>query len=184
MVGIGEVQQIETGERGEDSAIPAQKALEATGGESALVEEGKTDRLLFSDQDGKLFGKERRASTSQMRKEGFTQAKGLSEESESGIRGIEDGITEMVEDEVHDHEAGLNLRITLQSAVLRSTQPDCRIHLFGCEVIDKASLPTGDGLEMTERGSFAEELRGDSPALPLYEAAIVPAQEVTGVQGD
>ncbi|MEO6983285.1 MAG: hypothetical protein ABI072_09240 [Edaphobacter sp.] len=99
----------------------------------------------------------------------FTHTLGLSEKAELRFDRIEDPIAEVVEDEVQDHEAAFDLRVTLQSAVLRGSQPDCRIHLFGGEVIDKASLAAGDALEMAERDSFAEELRGDSPAFPLDE---------------
>src|ERR1700733_1539147 len=90
----------------------------------------------------------------------------------------------MVEDEVQDHEEAFDLRVTFEPAMLRSSQPDCRIHLFACEVIDKASLPASDALEMTERDSFAEEPLGDGPTLPLDEAAILPTQKVTGVQSN
>src|SRR5258707_13053729 len=46
-VGVGEVQQLEAWERSEDSAIPAEEALETTGGETSLVEEAEADGPLF-----------------------------------------------------------------------------------------------------------------------------------------
>ena len=182
-VGVSKVQQLETGERGEDSAIPAQEILETAGGESAFVDEAKADGPHSVYKDGEFFGKQMHASRSN-REEVFTQAECLSEEVMPGLRGIEQPITEVVKDEVQDHEAALDVGIALQSAVLRSTQPDCGVHLSGREVIDKASLPAGDALEMTKCVGFPQELHSDSSALPANETVILAAKEIAGMQDD